>query len=255
MHSFIWISALALGVGVDAVEWAQENHDHPACSVATPACASRTIDDVDAAQWISFIDGLQARGTTPQPYDLVTRLITDYLPNNATVLDIGCETGKNAIPLLQHGHRVTLIDIAPNAIDATLSAVASRGLSVGVDDSIVGKIEDLDSRYGPFEAVVGTYVFSFLAPPVFEAVMQRNVLERVRDGGYFVGGFFGPNHAWAAEPNLTTMSSEALHDFLTRMGFQMCVLSEEIEETPTVNRGQTIFHTLNVIARKGHLCP
>jgi len=81
----------------------------------------------------------------PAPYEAVIALVQNYLKKGTgLILDIGCETGKNAIPLIEAGYKVTLLDIAPKAIEYTQKNLKNRGLDKGIYESVIRKIEDLE---------------------------------------------------------------------------------------------------------------
>jgi SAM-dependent methyltransferase len=203
--------------------------------------------DPDVEKWSKFIESFyqKSKGEVASPFKPVDTLIKNYLPKGASVLDVGTELGKNAIPLIEAGHKVTLIDVAPNAITYTLDNIGKRQLSSGVVASEAVKIESLDEKYGPFKAIVGTYAFTFIPPQLFEEVMKNNVLGRIEADGYFVGGFFGKDHAWAEDPKLTILSKEQIEKFFSTMGFAICELEERSEMQGTV-----LFHTFEVIAKR-----
>ncbi len=203
-------------------------------------------------KWMDFNEKLQdqTKGNIPLPFQPVETLALKYLKEPGIILDIGCETEKNAACLIRHGHKVVILDIAPNAIYYTVENLRKEGLEHGIQDSIISKIEDLPLEYGPFKAVVGTYAFSFIPPYLFEQVMRENVLNRVEENGYFVGGFFGKEHAWAGNPNLSILAIHELEDLFSSNGFSILEISEQIKEIPTVSSGITKFHTIHLIAHK-----
>ncbi|GAB4228390.1 MAG: hypothetical protein Tsb0021_05660 [Chlamydiales bacterium] len=205
-------------------------------------------------KWNRFVVELDSMSTKiPKPYPVVDILSKKYLSNiNSEILDIGCETGKNAASLLQDGHRVHILDIAPKAIEITVSNLEKLNLIKGVTSKILGKIEDLDPKIGPFNAVVGTYAFAFIHPNEFNEVMKQNVLGRVNDNGYFAGGFFGKEHIWSKNSNLTFVDSEFLHNLFSSEGFCICELYEEKKMVKTVWEGEQLFHTIAVIAQKNY---
>ena len=166
------------------------------------------------------------------------------------ILDIGCETGKNSACLIKNGHKVVLLDIAPNAICYTIENLKREGLDHGIQDSIVSKIEDLPPKYGPFKAVIGTYAFSFIPPHLFEQTMKENILNRVEHDGYFVGGFFGEQHAWAVNKDLSILNVKELESLFSSQGFSILEISEQVKEVPTISNGITKFHTINIIAHR-----
>lgn len=205
----------------------------------------------EVEEWSQFVERLNCE-PLPNPFRPVDTLVRLYLPQGSgeAVLDIGCETGKNAVPLIEKGYSVILLDIAPNAIRYSMENLQQRGLFHGVIGCINGKIEELDPKYGPFKAVVGTFVFSFIPPHLFEKVMRNNVLGRIEPEGYFAGGFFGENHVWANDPNLSILTSETLEELFSSMGFSICEMQEKTEAHKTVLNGQQIFHTIEVIAKR-----
>jgi SAM-dependent methyltransferase len=208
--------------------------------------------ETNVEEWIDFNAKLQSQtnGKIPAPFALIETLVLKYLKRSCTILDVGCETGKNAACLIKNGHTVVLLDIAPNAIDYTTENLKREGLDYGIQASIVSKIEDLPPKYGPFEAVIGTYAFSFIPPHLFEQAMKEKVLSRVKQGGYFVGGFFGEQHAWAVNPTLSILSLKKLESFFSSLSFSILEVDEQVKETLTVSNGITKFHTISIIARK-----
>jgi hypothetical protein len=123
-------------------------------------------------------------------------------------------------------------------------------LGHGIQDSIVSKIEDLPAKYGPFKAVVGTYAFSFIPPHLFKQTMEEMIFKRIDDDGYFVGGFFGEQHAWAVNKDLSILSVKELESLFSSQDFSILEIREQIKEVPTVSDGITKFHTINIIAHK-----
>lgn len=210
--------------------------------------------DPEVERWSNYIENFNGSTTEiPEAFFMVETLVSNYLKPELTsglILDIGCETGKNAIPLIEAGYKVTLLDIAPNAIQYTKDNLETLGLESGIEESIIGKIETLDPKHGPFKAVVGTYVFSFIPPNLFDEVMKKNILGRVEQEGYFVGGFFGKEHSWAKEPNITAVTIEKLNHLFKSAGFSICEVDEHKQEVMTTFEGKQLFHIIAVIAQQ-----
>lgn len=209
----------------------------------------------DVERWDHFIEELyqQSEGKTLKPFSAVKVLTRDYLwqiDSQNAVLDIGCEIGKNAICLIQAGHNVVLLDISPKAIFYTQEKLKQLNLDDGITGTCTMGIEMLDSQYGPFKAVVGTYVFSFIHPEIFEQVMRENVFGKIEVGGYFAGGFFGLEHAWADDSTLTIMSREELEEFFASMNISICFIEERKEMVMTVAGSEQLFHTFSIVAQR-----
>lgn len=219
------------------------------------------IEIIHNCRWDSFLIALQekanskfkAENSVQDPYEPVQKLVEEYLEDCSEkhILDIGCEIGKNAIPFLKHGHTVSLLDICPKALAYTIENIRKRNLYDGVVDCIQARVKDLPKDIGPFDAVIGTYAFSFIPPDIFEEVMQENVLGNVKEGGYFAGGFFGKEHAWAVDPNLSLPTEESISNLFESMDFTILELTEVLEEgKETVRKGPVSFHEFQVIARR-----
>ena len=88
----------------------------------------------DVEKWTEFNENLQiqALGQIPPPFGPVESLAKKYLKEPCTILDIGCETGKNAACLIKNGHKVVLLDIAPNAVKYTIENLKNEGLDHGI---------------------------------------------------------------------------------------------------------------------------
>jgi SAM-dependent methyltransferase len=212
-----------------------------------------TISNVE--KWDNFIEKLyqQSEGETLTPFSAVKFLVNDYLwqiDSQNAVLDIGCEIGKNAICLIEAGHRVVLLDIAPKAIFYTQENLKKLNLDHGIAGTCNTAIEMLDSQYGPFKAVVGTYVFPFIHPDMFQQVMKENVFDKIEVGGYFAGGFFGPEHSWAKNPALTIMTREELEEFFASMDLSICFIEERKDVVMTVAGSEQLFHTFIIVAQR-----
>lgn len=217
------------------------------CGVANTNFADKV------AKWTDFVERRQASNLPLIPFPAVATLVEQYLSDmesNNPILDLGCETGKNALCLIQAGHRVTLLDIAPNAVEYTIENLKAAGCDQGIESSIIGRIEELDSNVGPFKAIVGTYVFSFIPPELFETIMKNNVLGRIEENGFFAGGFFGEEHCWADEPELSIMTKEKLEELFISSGFLICEMTEKKDMKATVYHGEKLFHRFEVIAQK-----
>jgi SAM-dependent methyltransferase len=73
------------------------------------------------------------------------------LPVGGRLLDVGCGTGRHAVPLASQGLRVTGVDLAP----AMLRHAATRAAMAGVElDLVEADARDLPDELGPFDAAI-----------------------------------------------------------------------------------------------------
>ena len=103
------------------------------CLQQVYASSKKKADSEDAVnfkKWVNFNEKLQSqtKGKIPAPFEPVETLALKYLKEPGTILDIGCETGKNAACLIKRGHKVVLLDIAPNAISYIIENLKREGL-------------------------------------------------------------------------------------------------------------------------------
>lgn len=214
-----------------------------------------TGDTSQEEGWDGFIERMYQRADEKnlQPFSVVTVLVRDYLwqiESEHPVLDLGCELGKNAICLIEAGHRVVLLDVSPKAIFYTQENLKKLNLDHGIAGTCVTPLENLDPLFGPFKAIVGTYVFSFIHPEQFQEVMTKNVFEKIEVGGFFAGGFFGPDHSWANKPILTIMTREELEELFASQGFSICHIGEVKKKVKTGDGNEPQFHVFKIVAQR-----
>ena len=101
--------------------------------------------------------------------------------SDATVLDVGCGSGRTTIPLAQAGAKqVTGIDFAPQMIDLAREAAKTAGVD-GRCSFVVGDFTTEDAG-GPFDFVTALGVFDYVDEPVS---FLRRMLELSKRGAMF----------------------------------------------------------------------
>jgi SAM-dependent methyltransferase len=148
-----------------------------ASAAAFDAIASR-YDDLFSASANPLVAMMRAR---------VFRAVDRHFPSPATLLEIGCGTGEDALSLIGRGHRVVACDPAPSMIAAARDKVAAAGRSDAVE-LLHGTVEEIaDAWLSRGQAVDG--VFSNFAPLNCELSLAplRLLLERaLRREGRFI---------------------------------------------------------------------
>ena len=149
-----------------------------ASAAAFDAIASR-YDDMFSAAANPLIAMMRAR---------VMRAVDRYFPEPATLLEIGCGTGEDALALLERGHDVIACDPAPSMIATARAKVAATRNGAAPIEFIHGTVERIaDTWSSRGRAVDG--VFSNFAPLNCELSLAplRLLLERsLRRGGRFI---------------------------------------------------------------------
>jgi SAM-dependent methyltransferase len=119
--------------------------------------------------------GFAYRGTRPDRLELAGRLFgLDPTPHaRARVLEIGCATGSNLLPMaeLYPDARFVGIDIAPAQIDVARATAAELGLT-NVDLQAID-LRDVPERVGgSFDYVIAHGVFSWVPAAVQDALLE-----------------------------------------------------------------------------------
>src|SRR4029079_7128956 len=118
----------------------------------------------------------------------VMRAVDRHFPEPATLIEIGCGTGEDAVALLERGHRVVACDPAPTMLATARAKVAATRAGDARIEFIHGSVEAIaDGWSARGRAVDG--VFSNFAPLNCEPSLAplRLLLERaLRRGGRFI---------------------------------------------------------------------
>lgn len=101
----------------------------------------------------------------------------------ATVLEIGCGTGTNAIWMAQKGCRVIATDLSPAAIDAANDKQKSSGTSVEFQVSDI--IEKNPVQPGSVDFVFDRGVFHVMTPELRRVFIDR-VVEALSEDGFWL---------------------------------------------------------------------
>jgi malonyl-CoA O-methyltransferase len=102
------------------------------------------------------------------------------------VLDVGCGTGRHALPLAAQGARVTCIDPTPEMLAQARDKATRAGLDI---EWRQGTIEALSSDLGHFDLVLCCLVLSHVAD--LEGAIAR-LVAHVQPGGHLIVSDFHP---------------------------------------------------------------
>ncbi|HVE92971.1 MAG TPA: methyltransferase domain-containing protein [Actinomycetota bacterium] len=169
----------------------------------------RRWDDMYAAE--EFVWGRE-------PTDWVRRWAGTLVPGS--VADLGGGDGRNALFLAGAGHTVTVVDIAPKAIDNLLRNAREAGLA----DRVRGVVANLAS-YEPaeeFDNIVSSYTLTFVPRTDLPRVLDR-IMSWTRDGGINIVESFTEQGglAAAAPPTLTWFARGELDELYRAAGWEV----------------------------------
>jgi len=95
------------------------------------------------------------RRTVPRYDEMLERLLLYQAPGALRILELGCGTGNLSDQLLERhpGASLTVVDAAPEMVEATLQRLAPTGRQVS---GICCRFEELPTDLGPFDLVTST---------------------------------------------------------------------------------------------------
>lgn len=170
-------------------------------------------------------------------------------------LDLGCGPGREAVVLLQRGFCVRAVDPYRSMLDATSRAVMEHAPSrIGRLRLDCARIEELAPTLprAEFDLVHAGFVLPFVESALF-ADAFRAIAASMREGGVFVGQFFGPDDQFVREATPGAMTSHTREevDAILRANALVALHSEEARRDGKIGRGRSKFwHVHHVIARR-----
>ncbi|UWU25741.1 class I SAM-dependent methyltransferase (plasmid) [Rhizobium sp. CB3060] len=105
--------------------------------------------------------------------------VEQQLPRNATVVDLGCGEGRNALFLAFRGHTITALESSSSAVRKLRSVTAKHSLNINV---IEGRIEDFvpDQRY---DLALAHSSLHFVSKDVWVPLVNE-LRQRTNEGGF-----------------------------------------------------------------------
>jgi SAM-dependent methyltransferase len=181
--------------------------------------------------------------STRQPRDLLVGTLAKFGDFAGFAIDLGCGAGIETAALLRRGWRVLAIDSQPEALAWTRTkAPLEQKARLETELAPFTQV-----RLPPADLVWAGLSLPFCPPTHFDKLWTE-IVTSVRAGGRFAGDFFGPNHAWAGDDQMTFHSKDQLVKLLQPFASES--LTEEEGERPTACLGIQHWHGFAVIARK-----
>lgn len=187
--------------------------------------------------------GIRSRGRDSEP------IPTKAIPH---ALDLGAGLGQESEELLRRGWRVTATD----ASRRMLESVRRRAAAIDALDRLAlvhATFERTDLPPDSFDLVHAGFSLPFCPLPQFDSVW-RAVAQSVREGGLFVGQFFGPQDEFVLKSppgSMAAHDSAAVRRLLA--GFDLLVHEEVERDGRTAPDSPKHWHVHHVIARRSSL--
>ncbi|MFM1867833.1 MAG: hypothetical protein RL591_1241 [Planctomycetota bacterium] len=167
-------------------------------------------------------------------------------------LDIGCGPGRELVSLLDAGFDVDAFDPYPEMLERARRAIAVVALTSSRVRLAVGTLEDHAAALerDRYDLVHAGFVLPFVRTAAFDRCWNA-VVTSLRNGGVFVGQFFGPNDEFIRTSKLGEMSSHT-RDELDRLFADWDVVErEEVDRQGAVGRGvPKWWHVHHIVAKR-----
>lgn len=202
-------------------------------------------------RWAEYLKNTSGK----PPRKLVKRFVhylNTYDPKHSgtIVVDIGCGAGNDTCYYaVNDRHQIIALDSNEKATSIAMDAANQHGytnVSYVVQDIMEKPIPECD-------VASASLTVPFIHPAKFLATWNNNIVSQIRPGGYFVGHFFGLNHAWTFCPDLTFLPEEQVRSLFDKNSTQfegLKFFKETQKPVVLANGKNAAFHTFKVVARK-----
>lgn len=148
------------------------------------AIGTRRLSDMrddSRRTWQAFYDTHPSHDSRLLPWE--TDFVDRFVARGEDVLLIGCGSGRDLVPLVERGCRVTGIDPVRSSLDIARRTLADRGLTASL---IEGFIEEA-SIPGTFDAVIFSYYcYSTIPESARRVAMLHKAASALNPGGHIV---------------------------------------------------------------------
>ena len=176
-----------------------------------------------------------------RPSELLIEAVS-LVRERGKALDLGACALRDSKYLLELGFFVVAVDSCPLVLNEAAS-VRHQNLS-----AIISSFDTYIFPKGAFDLINAEYSLPFNSPDTFGGMFAR-VSNSLKEGGVFVGQFFGKNDSWnIPDSNMTFHSREDVKDALKNFTV-IKMIAEEKDEKSTLGKMKH-WHIFHVIAQK-----
>ncbi len=156
-------------------------------------------------------------------------------------VDLGCGIGRDALPMLAQGWRVTAVDRQAEA----LAELRRRAGATGRLVTVAGRFEDVE--WPTCDLVNASFALPLCPPERFAGLWAR-IRASLNPGGRFAGQLYGPGDSWAASPGITIHTRAGVDALLA--GWSVERLDEEHADAMTPRGRPKHWHIWHMVARR-----
>ena len=122
-------------------------------------------------------------------YDMTWRYLTQYLPSQGHILEVGAGTGRYTLELAKRGYRVTVVDLSEKLLEIGRRSISEEGLEKQVQ-FLLGDARDLSQIIEKdFDAVLVMGPLYHLLEEADRKAALTNAFGRLKEGGILFSSF------------------------------------------------------------------
>jgi tellurite methyltransferase len=164
----------------------------------------------------------------------------EYIGNRDSAIDLGSGALNDSMFLLKEGFKKVV------ALDKELvGKEVADSLPSDQFEYVISSLESFKFST-TFDLINAQYSLPFINPEQFESVFQKIKLA-LKEGGIFVGQFFGDRDEWASDNEMTFHTKEQATNLLS--DFEILLLEEKENDRPTAAGVMKHWHVFDFIVR------
>lgn len=185
--------------------------------------------------------------TKEQPIPFILENALRYVDLNKNLnlsqaLDFGAGALRNSNYLCDHGFSVTALD---NSFQEDVFTKDQQKENITIINSSFESFNYPENTYGLIAAM---WSLPFIKPEIFIDTFNK-IKKSLKIGGVFCGHFFGPNHDWATDSNMTFHIESQIRELVSDLEV-LSLTEKQVDTTGIQNNGLEHWHVFYVIARK-----
>lgn len=122
-------------------------------------------------------------------YDLTWRYLTQYLPSQARILEIGAATGRYTIALAKHSYKLTAVDMSEKLLEIGRRRIMEEGLEDQVSFILADARNLSEIPQKDFDAVLLMGPLYHLVEEVDRKAALKEAADRLKAGGILFSSF------------------------------------------------------------------
>jgi SAM-dependent methyltransferase len=131
-------------------------------------------------EWLEYLAAPDEERTAQTVAFIEEQLV---LREGSRVLDVACGRGRIAVPLAQHGCRVTGIDLSPNSLARAREAAEAAGVEVELIHLDMRRLDSVEQ----FDAVINIFTsFGYFADEADDRLVVDAITRALVPGGVFL---------------------------------------------------------------------